>query len=215
MRRERGELREHVVEPLRAADVISPARQMAADDPGDGSVIFHDEHPVHGVPPFFLTVCIPFEHTIQAGKSQIPASPRSFRDGCDPFSSPHAADGAANGSDAAIIAYQADGQHSFPQFLHQTSFAARMPEGDGQKPWMLCFTGHLRLFNRDRQSVRLAQSAEVPESISRPWERAGRTASRFSFAAFGEPGRFTMSVPPRMPAWARDSMARFVTCMEA
>ena len=82
MRRECGELREHVVEPLRAADVISPARQMAADDPGDGPVIFHDEHSVHGVPPSFLTVCIPFEHTIQAGKSQIPASPRSFGNGC-------------------------------------------------------------------------------------------------------------------------------------
>ena len=39
-----------------------------------------------------------------------------------------------------------------------------------------------------------------PDSPSRPW---------------GEPGRLTMSAPPRMPAWARDSMARLVTCREA
>ena len=66
-----------------------------------------------------------------------------------------------------------------------------------------------------RQSVSPAQSAGRPESISSPWASAGRTASRFSLAALGEPGRFTMSVPFRMPAAARDSMARFVTCMEA
>ena len=44
---------------------------------------------------------------------------------------------------------------------------------------------------------------------------AGSTASRFSLAALGEPGRFRIKVPFRMPACARDSMARLVICMEA
>ena len=44
---EGGELRQDVVEPLRAADGVAPALQMAADDPGDGRVVLHDENAVH------------------------------------------------------------------------------------------------------------------------------------------------------------------------
>ena len=48
-----------------------------------------------------------------------------------------------------------------------------------------------------------------------PVGERGEDGLQVSLAALGEPGRFTMSVPFRMPAAARDSMARFVTCMEA
>lgn len=61
------------------------------------------------------------------------------------------------------------------------------------------------------QSGSFAQSAGRPESISNPWARVDSTAARFSRTALGEPGRFTMRLPPRMPAWARESMARGVT----
>ena len=64
-------------------------------------------------------------------------------------------------------------------------------------------------------SASFAQSAGLPESISRPWPRDGRTASRFSTAPFGLPGRFTMRLLARMPACARESIARGVICIEA
>jgi hypothetical protein len=50
------------------------------------------------------------------------------------------------------------------------------------------------------QSVRPAQSAGAPESICSPWARVGSTASKFSFAPRGEPGRLRMRLRPRMPA---------------
>ncbi len=56
-----------------------------------------------------------------------------------------------------------------------------------------------------------AQSAEPEEaSMSSPWTTAESTAFRFSFAAFSLPGRFTISVRPRMPAALRDRQPRGV-----
>ncbi len=52
------------------------------------------------------------------------------------------------------------------------------------------------------------QSAGPPRSISNPCAREGSTASRFSRTALGLPGRLTMRLRPRMPAAARESMAR-------
>ena len=63
--------------------------------------------------------------------------------------------------------------------------------------------------------VTLPQSAGPPRSISSPCPREGSTASRFSRTALGLPGRLTMRLRPRMPAAARESMARGVTAMDA
>ena len=51
-----------------------------------------------------------------------------------------------------------------------------------------------------------------PAIIFSPCPSAGSTALRFSRAAFSEPGRFTSSVPPRVPATARESIACGVIC---
>ena len=55
------------------------------------------------------------------------------------------------------------------------------------------------------------QSTELWEqSISSPWPMAPSTAPRFSLDAFSLPGKFTISVFPRIPATARDRQPLWV-----
>lgn len=53
----------------------------------------------------------------------------------------------------------------------------------------------------------LAHSLASPFKISSPCFRDGSIYSSASLTAFGLPGRFTISVSPRMPAIALESMA--------
>ena len=72
-----------------------------------------------------------------------------------------------------------------------------------------------RLFEKQvSPSARRSRRAVRRASPARGRARGGRPPG-FPWPPWESRGRFTMSVPFRMPAAARDSMARFVTCMEA
>ena len=61
-----------------------------------------------------------------------------------------------------------------------------------------------------KQTYLRAHSPSNPAAMRTPCSRLGRMYSRFSFTALGLPGRFTISVRPRIPLTARDSMPRGV-----
>ena len=83
--------------------------------------------------------------------------------------------------------------HSAPSGLAFASWSQRSRLG------AVCFSGLA------------AQSAEPAErSISSPWPSAGKTASKFSRAAFSLPGRLTIRLLPRMPAIPRERQPRGV-----
>lgn len=88
--------------------------------------------------------------------------------------------------------------------------------------------GGRRVLTFDKQLLRLmdkldayrycasaAQSATPPRRMRRPWAMAPITASIFSRAALGLPGRFTIRVRPQMPAASRERQARGVIANEA
>ena len=60
----------------------------------------------------------------------------------------------------------------------------------------------------------LAHSPASPRRISMPCANCGRTKPRHSSTALALPGRLTISVRLHIPATARLSMARGVTCIE-
>lgn len=60
-----------------------------------------------------------------------------------------------------------------------------------------------------------AQSADPPRRMRSPCAMGPITAEMFSHAALGLPGRFTTSVPPRMPAVSRERQACGVMAIDA
>ena len=88
--------------------------------------------------------------------------------------------------------------------LRHVCFARRPPEKPAGVPNAL--TCGPRYF--------LAHSAPSPRSMSSPWGRSLKKASRLSCTALGLPGRLTIRVLPRMAATPRENIARRVICME-
>lgn len=56
-----------------------------------------------------------------------------------------------------------------------------------------------------------AHSIASPRRVSTAWSMTGKKTSRHSLTALGLPGRFMINVLPRIPATARESIARSVT----